>query len=356
MAAWRADRIPKGVRRTVLILAAVVVAEYFALPQLVTAEGELGVLAGLSAPLMVTALAFEAASWFAFSGLTRMMLPAEDRPGYGTLVLIDLCYQGLVHVLPGGTTSAAAVRYRMLVSAGSSPPDALAAATMESVGSNLALGAVFAGGVVLVLPAPHLGVYIEVAGAAVLVLLIAAASAAVLLRRHLDAGVSAVRATARRLRVIRQDAAEAFVRRLARQLDLFELRPRAFWLAALLALANWLLDAVALWLVLAAFGEFLSVPALLAAYGLASILASLPLTPGGIGIVEGALVPVLVELGADRPEALLGVIGWRLLEYWLPIPLAGVAYLLLRLHRHPRRHTGAGSGSAAGSAVTPREQ
>ena len=47
------------------------------------------------------------------------------------------------------------------------------------------------------------------------------------------------------------------------------------------AAANWLLDAASLWVFVAAFGHVISPVDLLTAYGLANILAAMPITPGG---------------------------------------------------------------------------
>lgn len=65
----------------------------------------------------------------------------------------------------------------------------------------------------------------------------------------------------------------------------------------------------------------------------------MPLTPGGLGIVEGVRVPAAVTMGAAPVVALLGVLTWRLAQYWLPIPLALLTYLSLRLGvlSHDRR-------------------
>ena len=56
---------------------------------------------------------------------------------------------------------------------------------------------------------------------------------------------------------------------------------------------RWLFDAASLWVFLRAFGQTPGLRGLLVGYGLAGILALLPLTPGGLGIVEGTLVSVL---------------------------------------------------------------
>jgi hypothetical protein len=97
-----------------------------------------------------------------------------------------------------------------------------------------------------------------------------------------------------------------------------------------LAAANWLLDAASLWVFVLAYGSRVDVDALLVSYGLANVLAAIPLTPGGLGVVEAVLTSSLVGFGTPRGAAILGVISWRLVNFWLPIPAGGLAYLSLR--------------------------
>jgi uncharacterized membrane protein YbhN (UPF0104 family) len=40
-------------------------------------------------------------------------------------------------------------------------------------------------------------------------------------------------------------------------------------------------------------------------------------------------VPLLVALGATYQTALLGVIAWRLLQFWMPMPLGALSALSL---------------------------
>jgi uncharacterized membrane protein YbhN (UPF0104 family) len=87
------------------------------------------------------------------------------------------------------------------------------------------------------------------------------------------------------------------------------------------ATANWMLDAASLWCFVRAFGHTLGPIGLLVAHGLANVAAALPLTPGGLGVVEGVLVPTLVAFDTTRGVAILGVLGWRLANFWLPIPI-----------------------------------
>jgi uncharacterized protein (TIRG00374 family) len=109
---------------------------------------------------------------------------------------------------------------------------------------------------------------------------------------------------------------------------------------------NWVLDAAVLWVMLAATGPHLPVGPLLVVHGLGNLLAVVPLTPGGLGIVEGAMIPALLGFDVPRAAALIGVLGWRVWQFWLPIPVAGACYLSLRIERLARggrraRHEGA---------------
>ena len=94
---------------------------------------------------------------------------------------------------------------------------------------------------------------------------------------------------------------------------------------------NWLLDAASLWVFLWAFGGTLDVNALLIAFGLANVAAVIPITPGGLGIVEGIYIPTLVGFGLTRQTATLGVAAYRLAQFWFPILFGGLMYASLRV-------------------------
>jgi hypothetical protein len=67
-------------------------------------------------------------------------------------------------------------------------------------------------------------------------------------------------------------------------------------------------------------------------------------TPGGLGVIEVTTAVITVSFGAPRATAVLAVLGYRIVNYWLPLLPGAVAYLRLRLqgsHRptceRPRR-------------------
>ena len=98
------------------------------------------------------------------------------------------------------------------------------------------------------------------------------------------------------------------------------------WWAFTWAGLNWLFDAACLWVFLWAFGNIVSPIDLLVAYGLANILAAIPLTPAGLGVIEGVLIPTLVGFGVPHAEAILAVLSYRLVNFWLPIPIGATPY------------------------------
>ena len=78
-------------------------------------------------------------------------------------------------------------------------------------------------------------------------------------------------------------------------------------------------------------------PALvLLAFVVASVLGLLPFTPGGLGFVEAGLAATLAVAGISTGDALVATLVYRMLTFWLPIPLGGVAaYVFRRRHPHP---------------------
>jgi glycosyltransferase 2 family protein len=98
---------------------------------------------------------------------------------------------------------------------------------------------------------------------------------------------------------------------------------------AALALGYWAFDALCLILMLYALGVVADPFVLLVAYCVATTIAAIPLTPGGIGIFEVTMLATLALLGVGS-EAAIPILGYRLFNFWLPIPLAAAFYPTLR--------------------------
>ena len=90
------------------------------------------------------------------------------------------------------------------------------------------------------------------------------------------------------------------------------------------AAANWLWDALALALAFAAVGAGVPWRSLLLAYGAAQLAINLPITPGGLGVVEGSLTIALVAYGGNREATVATVVLYRLISFW---GLLGIGWL-----------------------------
>ena len=77
----------------------------------------------------------------------------------------------------------------------------------------------------------------------------------------------------------------------------------------------------------------------LAAFAFVRLLSVVPITPGGLGVVEvGLTAPLAAGLGpAGAAKVAAAVLLFRSVTYLLPIPLGAAAYLAWR-HVHRRRH------------------
>jgi len=331
--------------RTVGLFAiTVLLVEYVVLPRVLSTRGDLHLFLDASPVLLSMALALEAASLVSYTVLTRLVLPEGSRPPFVDQLRIDLTGLGVSHIVPGGGATAAALRYRLLTEQGVPAEDAASTTAVESAVAAIGLVGTFLAGLVLMGPRLDSRPGYVAAGLAA-----ACALAAVGVGIHqIGVAVPASRsdeARRRRARVLegRRGHGAARVRRLARR-GVRATRATARRVAALVrdprartavftsAVCNWVFDAASLWLCLRCYGVSVGPGALLAAYGAANLLALLPVTPGGLGIVEGVLVPALTGLGgvAVGPVT-LGVLTWRLLEFWIPIPVAAFTYLSLRL-------------------------
>ncbi|MDH3294559.1 MAG: lysylphosphatidylglycerol synthase domain-containing protein [Acidimicrobiia bacterium] len=79
--------------------------------------------------------------------------------------------------------------------------------------------------------------------------------------------------------------------------------------------------------------------AVLAAFAFVRLISALPITPGGVGVVELGYVAALT-IGLESPEragVVAGVLMFRFLTYFLPIPFGLLAYLFWRSNRSWRR-------------------
>jgi uncharacterized protein (TIRG00374 family) len=109
--------------------------------------------------------------------------------------------------------------------------------------------------------------------------------------------------------------------------------------AALLTSARLGSDYLCLWAALRATGSRPHPSLVLLAYAVTGIIAFLPITPGGLGLVEAGLSGMLILAGVDSSSAFLATLAYRLASYWLPLLAGPIAYGLFVLRYRKKRPT-----------------
>ena len=249
---------------------------------------------------------------------------------------------GAAHVLPGGGATAAAVTYSALRRKGYDPESVGLALAAVSVLVYGALGMLFSGSLIYMLLDGDLGPVSTAASIFVLALTLSVTMVAYAAYRRPTFAKNVARKGARLTgRLLNGEGlrrrARTWSARLISRLG-EELRAARRQLAAqpteapklaALALGYWAFDALCLILMFDALGVVADPLVLLVAYCVATTIAAIPLTPGGIGIFEVTMLATLALLGVGS-EAAIPILGYRLFNFWLPIPLAAVFYPTLR--------------------------
>ena len=246
------------------------------------------------------------------------------------LFRIQMSTKALSSIVPGGSAAGSAMGYRLMTLSGVNGPDAGFALATAGLGSAVVLNLLF--WIALMVSIPIRGVNPGYATAAVagIVLMLLASGIVFGLMEGQGRAERMLRWVARHLR-LSEDRAAAGVRHVGLRLEDLAGDRRLLGRVLGWAAANWILDAAALWVFLRAFGASTDVDALIVAFGLVNVLAVIPITPGGLGIIDGGLPIALVGFGLTQGTALLGTATYRLAQFFFPIVLGGVLYATLRV-------------------------
>jgi len=324
----------KPLRRGILIFALVLIVEYLVVPELVGASKDLYLLGQVNAAWLVAGVVLEGLSLFCYGLLTQALLPPGARnPGLSRLFRIDLAAAAVAHVIPAGTLGSAGIGYRLFTAEGIKGNDAAVMMATKGLGSTVVLNVLLWLSLVVSIPlAGFHPIYVTVAiiGA---VLLLAIAALTIGITRGARRASRILHAVGDRIPGLSGDRLERVLLETAASLSALGRDRRTLVVSLTWASLNWLLDAASLWCFVAAFGKLLNPVELFAAYGIANVAGALPLTPGGLGVVDSLAPLLLVSFGLTRSVATLGVLGWRLVNFWLPIPAGAAAYVSLKVPR-----------------------
>jgi len=336
---WRSWRpwlslLAKPARRGALIFILLLVIEYLVVPELVGASKNLYLLGRVSAWWVAAGAVLEGVSLFCYAVLTRVLLPPGPKPSLSRLFRIDLSAAAVAHVIPAGTLGTAALGFRLFTNEGISGNDATVMMAAKGIGSTVVLNVLL--WLSLVISIPLAGFQPIYATVAIIGTIVLAGVGLLVFGITRGAGFASrvLRVAGEKIPFLSGERVERAVLDAAASFSLLARDRRVMAWSLLWASLNWLLDAASLWCFVAAFGHLTNPIELFAAYGIANVAGALPVTPGGLGVVDSIAPLLLVGFGTPSGVATLGVLGWRVVNFWLPIPTGALAYVSLKVKPH----------------------
>lgn len=332
--------ILKAIWPRLLFLAAAGTALYILWPSLISVFRSWPELLKLNPAWYPVMLALETASFMCAWGLQRLALRTNR---WFAVATSQLGGNAVSRIVPGGAAAGGAMQFKMLSDAG---------VETATIGSGLTVASLISTGALFALPI--LSVPAALAGRPVpsglaqaawlggLLFVIGFVAGGVLYRREGALRIAGrwiqwVRNRLLRKRAPRHDLPDLLVRERNEIADALQ---DSWWKALLFASGNWLFDYLALLAALAAAGASPRPTLVLLAYSASMVLAMIPITPGGLGFVEAGLTGLLAAAGVNAGQAALATLTYRLVSYWLPLPLGGAAIVAHR-RRYARRSGGA---------------
>lgn len=273
-------------------------------------------------------VAAEAGSLLAYAMLQRRLLAAggADVP-IGPMAAITFAANSITNSLPAGPVIATVFSFRQFRRRGADEAVAGWSVAATFVIASVTL-AVLAGVGAMVAGAE--GASLDLVGVIVGVLLVTVAIAAVFVQKQaLVWTVSALLRLCRRLTGWPRGELAAHIDRIISRLTAVRLTPGQLASVLRWGWANWVLDCGCLAIAFLAVGASVPWKGLLLAYGAGQLAANLPITPGGLGVVEGSLTIAIVAYGGNESSTVLAVLLYRIFSFWLTLPVGWGAWAWL---------------------------
>jgi hypothetical protein len=288
---------------------------------------------------VLLAVLAEATSLLAFAWLQhRVLRLSGTRISMPTLFLLTLANDAIANTVPGEPAVSSAYRYRYYRQRGATGASAGWTVFTILIAQAIGMSALLLVGVLVALASSTTR---GGAGTALVGLVIVIGSGAVLVRRDLVIGLAAaaVRSVRRLTGHPRGDIGARIEGTLARMREIPLSRTSTIGVVAVAA-GVWCCDFLCLVCAFGAVHAAIPWNGVLLAYGVAQIVASFPLVPGGIGIVEGSLAVILAAYGTGRVPAVSAALGFRIVNFWLAISIGWVSVAAIALLDRRRAATG----------------
>jgi uncharacterized protein (TIRG00374 family) len=300
------------------------------------------------------ALAVELASYVALAKVQYRMLEVGGvRPGFTPILALTTAFQSITNSMPAGSAFAAVYGYRWFRRLGADERLSVWALAGAVVAVAISLALLAAAGVAL---ATELGESLDLIPVIVGVLVVTVAIGALFVYdRPLVFLVQVFLRWSRRLTGRPRGELAESIQVVLRWLTVARLTWRDMGNVVGWGLLNWLLDCGCFAMSFLAIGSAIPWKGLLLAYGAGQLAATLPITPGGLGAVEGSITVALVAFGGDRTASVDAVLVYRLLSFWLMLVIGWLCFAAMawtvRQGRYPRE---VGSSQSLGPSREPR--
>ena len=334
-------------KKTVVVVVAGVTI-YLVFPSLTEVFASFPKLTSLDPIWFTLAVVLQVAHFVCTIALQRIALRTK---AWFSVATSQLAGNAISLVVPGGAAFGAATQFRMLAASGSDTATAvggLTAFSLLGIGGLLALP-------IFVLPAILAGTPIEsglqhaaLLGIAAFVLFAGFGALVLATDGPLRWAGRIVQATRNRLKRKAEPMTGLSDRLVYERNRIRDVLGRRWKEAALLSSGRLAFDFGTLLATIRATGAKPNPSLVLLAYAVAGLLALIPITPGGLGVVEAGLSALLILAGIPGGDAVVATLAYRIISYWLPILVGPFAYLAFRLRFGPPGTSGgAGSGGPA---------
>jgi uncharacterized protein (TIRG00374 family) len=326
----------KDVAKRAVVVGLAGLAIYLVFPAITEVLASWPRLSTLDPPWLALAIAAELAHFWCTIALQRLALRTRE---WFPVATSTLAGNAITLIVPGGAAVGAAVQFRMLAASGletSETVGGLAAFSLLGVGGLLALP-LFALPVIL-LGAPTSRGLVNTAILGAIGFVAFVAFGAVVLAydaplRWCGRAVQRVRNWVLRKRPPMTGLDETL---LTQRNQIRAVLGHQWWQALLLSAGRLAFDYLCLLAALLATGSRPRPSLILVAYAAAGIIGLIPITPGGLGVVEASLTGLLVLAEVNSSQAVLATLAYRLASYWAPLLAGPVAYGLFRMRYRSR--------------------
>ncbi len=323
----------KSVVRRSIVVGVAGVALYLVAPSVLAVLHSWPRLVTLNLLWFIPAVVAEVAHFACTFSLQRIALRTK---AWFSVITAQLSGNAISLIVPGGAAAGAAVQFRMLAVSGMDATEAvggLTAFAFLGIGGLLALP-------VFVLPVVLFGSPVSaglsdaaIIGAAGFFLFVGFGVVVMAIDAPLTFAGRVAQAL--RNRVLRKrEPITGLPERLVEQRNLIRaVLGQQWWKASLLSGGRLGFDFLCLLFCVRAVGSHPRPSLILLAYAVAGVIGLVPITPGGLGIVEASLSGLLVLAGLSGAEAVLATLAYRLASYWVPMMAGPFAYAAFR-HRY----------------------